>query len=287
MGREAVGEGGPAPSPLGLAEGPGQLRLQVLWSLWVSGRLESWARAHISEVTATWLPRSRPDSGGASTLFWCAGTWVHSSSFSVLCAIGHLGKNTSPVRLLHGPRGQAPQLARVGCGLRRGLGPSSTPSPQSPWQSKIPLTTLKHSEGRQHLSPLRTTPLSCPFSTLVLEQYKHQLTKVVERTEPLSLMIISYWKRQERVTVTRPISSHLGIKNMQLITKDKWNQTFPCNVIRNKGVKKIFNRLEEYSRKDRQSSLHDPPRMIRPCPYLTNSCLIKNPQVTLPKSCLN
>lgn len=133
MGRAAGGwrgAGGGRPLPPGFGRrartaAPASALISV--GFWLTGVLSQSPhfRSYSNLVTSL-----TPRKGGPQP---CSDVWAPGFiplSFSVLCAPGHLGKNTSPVSLLQGPRGQAPQLAGVGCGLRGGLGPGSTPSPQ-------------------------------------------------------------------------------------------------------------------------------------------------------------
>ena len=78
-------------------------------------------------------------------------------------------------------------VALMASGLKFSTSRTSLPSAANPHLVRLPLSIFKHSLGRQHFSPLRTTPLSCPFATLVLKQCDHQRTKAVERTDLTSV----------------------------------------------------------------------------------------------------
>lgn len=93
-GQEAAGVGGRRPLPLGLAEGPGQLRLQVLLisvGFWLTGVLSQSPHLN-SQLNFRFSLHAQK--GGASA---CSDVWAPGFiplSFSVLCAPGHLGRRT-------------------------------------------------------------------------------------------------------------------------------------------------------------------------------------------------
>lgn len=62
-------------------------------------------------------------------------------------------------------------------------------------------------------------------------------------------MIISHKKRQEVVTVTRAISSHLGIKNHTIYIQSYMRPNLPIESNGSGGVRQSFDRVKEYSKK--------------------------------------
>lgn len=66
-------------------------------------------------------------------------------------------------------------------------------------------------------------------------------------------MVISYKKRQEVITVTRAISSHLGIKNHADYIQRYTMPNLPIESSSSGGMRQNFDRVEEYSRKGREA----------------------------------